>query len=176
MSLLDGGFARWCCSTKSKLHIQNLILVVQPVRHWYVSSSKKVKTKESDFFSYNPSRWAGCIGLIGSFQEHWNRRAVCTLAHSKVWQSVECNIWCWGIGVHSVYISGWFFLVGKLIPGWLHGLNACLCWSMLSVLLVLQLTLQFCPKKIWFIHFRTASWCTVSGYNKELLLCAKKWR
>lgn len=44
--------------------------------------------------SHNLSRWAGCIGLIGFFQEHWNRGAVCTLASSRVWQSCICRMQC----------------------------------------------------------------------------------
>lgn len=41
--------------------------------------------------SHSPSRGAGCIGLIGSFQEHWNRGTVCTLASSVVWQGCVCR-------------------------------------------------------------------------------------
>lgn len=129
--------------------------------------------------SHDPSRWAGCIGLIAPFKITGTEE-LCVpwqVAGSDSVVSVKCNVWCWGIGVHTVCISGIFFL--KLIPVWLHGLNACLCWC---VLLVLQLNVQFYPKGIQFIHSRTTSWCTVTGYSKEvcftcaLLSCTKKLR
>lgn len=149
--LQDDGFARWCCSTKSELHVQNLILVWQPVRHWYVNNSKKVqdaKTKKVSFYSCGkpqPVQMSWICWVNRLLSECWNRGAV--VSSSRIWQGYFCRMQClvlWNY-VHTVCISGlvvFFFLV-ELIPGWLHGLNACLCWNMLFALLVSHLRVQF---------------------------------
>lgn len=92
-------------------------------------------------------------------------------------QCLVLQDWC----PYCLDFRDFFFLVVELIPGWLHGLNACLCWNMLFALLVSHLVVQFSPKGILFIHSRTASWYAVSRYNKEvcfthaLLAALKIW-
>lgn len=114
------GFGRRCCSIKSELCVQNLILVWQPVRHCFVSNSKKVhdmKTKELDFCGCGKPQplqmswmcWAN--RLLSRMLEQMSCSMLCQVAGSDRVMSVECNVWCYAIDVHTVCISGIFFFV-----------------------------------------------------------------
>lgn len=133
--------------------------------------------------NHNLSRWAGYVGLIGFFLNAGTEELLCQVVGSDRVMSVECNVWCCGImSILFVFQVWFFFFLVELIPGWLHGLNACLCWNMLFALLVSHLRVQFSLKGILFVYSRTASWYAVSRYNKEaclthvLLVCTKNMR
>lgn len=132
--------------------------------------------------NHNLSRWAGYVGLIGFFQNAGTDELLCTVSSSRIWQGYVCRMQClvlWNWCPYCLHFRVFFL---ELIPGWLQGLNACLCWNMLFALLVSHLTVQFSPKGMLFIHSRTASWYAVSRYNKEacfthaLLVCTKNMR
>lgn len=103
---------------QKELHVQNLILVQQPVRHWYANNSKEVhdmKTKELDFHGCGKPQplqmswtcWAN--RLLSRTLEQMSCCVLCQVARCNRLMAVECSVCCCRTDVHTVCISGIYF-------------------------------------------------------------------